>query len=429
MSLTIAPSQEEMTLSSWAQNVERSALQEMMALTEQPDIISFALGLPAAELFPRDNYADAVQRVLTADNGALQYGPPCQPLKKHVQELMRKRGVTCRMNQIFLTTGAQQGLSLMARVLLDPGSQVLFEEMSYPGFQQVILPFKPQILTVPTDLDTGMDVNAVSSLLESGARPAFIYTVTDGHNPLGVGMSVSKRRQLVELARRYQVPIVEDDAYGLIYYGENSVAPMRALEEQWVCYVGSFSKILAPALRVGWLVVPEELILSLSVVKESSDINTATLDQRAIAAYLDSGHLEQHLQRVRREYRTRRDAMLDALDRHFPEGTLWKTPSSGFFLWVELPESVDASELLKLAVEEEKVAFIPGNAFGENGSVLGSNCMRLNFSHHGLDLIEEGIARLGRAVKKSLATIRLAGAGLEAAKIDGERRNLRTNIV
>jgi 2-aminoadipate transaminase len=427
MSLTIAPPQEEITLSSWAQNVERSALQEMLTLTAQPDIISFALGLPAAELFPRDNYADAVSRVLAADNRALQYGPPCQLLKKHVQELMQKRGVTCRMSQIFLTTGAQQGLSLMARVLLNPGSQVLFEEMSYPGFQQVILPFKPQILTVPTDLDTGMDVDAVASMLESGARPAFIYTVTDGHNPLGVGMSVSKRRQLVELARRYQVPIVEDDAYGLIYYGENSVAPMRAWDERWVCYVGSFSKILAPALRVGWLVVPEELILSLSVVKESSDIDTATLDQRAIAAYLDAGHHEQHLQRVRREYRTRRDAMLDALDRHLPKGTLWKTPSSGFFLWVELPESVNASELLKLAVQEEKVAFIPGNAFGVNGSVLGSNCMRLNFSHHGVDLIEKGIARLGNAVKKSLANSPRKRAW-EAAKTTGEK-NLQTNIV
>lgn len=428
MTLTIVPPREEITLSSWAQNVERSALQEMLALTAQPDIISFALGLPAAELFPRDHYADAVRSVLTADDRALQYGPPCQPLKKHVQELMQKRGVTCRMNQIFLTTGAQQGLSLMARVLLNPGSQVLFEEMSYPGFQQVILPFKPQILTVPTDLDTGMDVNAVAEILESGARPAFIYTVTDGHNPLGVGMSVAKRRQLVELARHYQVPIVEDDAYGLIYYGENSVAPMRALDERWVCYVGSFSKILAPALRVGWLVVPEELMLSLSVVKESSDIDTATLAQRAIVAYLDAGHHEQHLQRVRREYRTRRDAMVDALDRHLPKGTVWNTPSSGFFLWVELPESVNASELLKLAVMEERVAFIPGNAFGLNGSVPGSNCMRLNFSHHRLDLIEEGIARLGRAVKKSLANNPPRRWAWEAAKTNGEK-NLKTKIV
>lgn len=402
MSLTIAPPQEEITLSSWAKNVERSAMQEMLALTAQPDIISFALGLPAAELFPRDDYAEALTRVLAADNRSLQYGPPCQPLKKHVQDLMRKRGVTCELSQIFLTTGAQQGLSLMARVLLNPGSQVMFEEMSYPGFQQVILPFNPEVLTVPTDLDTGMDVDAVAAQLESGARPAFIYTVTDGHNPLGVGLSVSKRRQLVELARRYQMPIIEDDAYGLIYYGENFVAPMRAWDERWVCYVGSFSKILAPALRVGWLIVPEELILSLSVVKESSDIDTATLEQRAIAAYLDAGRHEQHLRKVRQEYRTRRDVMLHALARHLPKGSVWRTPTSGFFIWVELPESVNAGKLLKLAVEEEKVAFIPGNAFGMSGSTLKSNCMRLNFSHHGLELIEEGIARLGRAVNKSM---------------------------
>jgi 2-aminoadipate transaminase len=403
MSLTIAPPQEEIALSSWAQNIERSALQEMMDLSARPDIISFALGLPATELFPQADYAEAVSRVLASDQRALQYGLPCEPLKKHIQELMRKRGVTCRENQIFLTTGAQQGLSLMARLLLNPGSQVLLEEMSYTGFQQVILPFQPQILSVPTDLDTGIDVDAVSSMLKAGARPAFIYTVTDGHNPLGVGMSFAKREQLVELACRYQVPIVEDDAYGLIYYGQNPVAPMRALEERWVCYVGSFSKILAPALRVGWLVVPEELILSLSVVKESSDINTATLAQRTIAAYLDSGRHEQHLHRVRQEYRARRDHMLDALSRHFPKGACWKTPSSGFFLWVEFPQGVNTSELLEVAVEEEKVAFIPGNVFCVNGSALGSNCIRLNFSYHGPDLIEEGIARLGRAVKKLLA--------------------------
>jgi len=203
---------------------------------------------------------------------------------------------------------------------------------------------------------------------------------------------------------------------------------MRALDERWVCYVGSFSKILAPALRVGWLVVPEELMLSLSVVKESSDIDTATLAQRAIAAYLDSGHHEQHLQKVRREYRTRRDAMVDALDRHLPKGTLWNTPSSGFFLWVELPEGVNASELLKLAVMEERVAFIPGNAFGVNSGVPGSNCMRLNFSHHSLDLIEEGIARLGRAVKKSLANNPPRKWAWEAAKTIGEK-NLKTKIV
>lgn len=402
MSLTIAPPQEEIILSSWAQHIERSALQEMMDLAARPDIISFALGLPATELFPQDNYAEAVSRVLASDQHALQYGLPSAPLKKHIQALMRKRGVMCRENQIFLTTGAQQGLSLMARLLLNPGSQVLLEEMSYTGFQQVILPFQPQIFSVPTDFDTGMDVDAVSAMLAAGARPAFIYTVTDGHNPLGVSMSLAKRRQLVELAHRYQVPIVEDDAYGLIYYGQNSVAPMRALEERWVCYVGSFSKILAPALRVGWLVVPEELILSLSVVKESSDINTATLAQRTIVAYLDSGHHEQHLHRVRREYRARRDAMLDALSRHFPKDALWKTPSSGFFIWVELPQGINTSELLEAAIKEEKVAFIPGNVFCVNGSTLGRNCMRLNFSHSGQDLIEEGIARLGRAVKIAL---------------------------
>lgn len=403
MSATIESTREDLHLPEWARGVERSALQEMMNLCTRPDVISFALGLPATELFPQDDYAQAAIGVLAADPRALQYDPPHEPLKAQVRALMRRRGVECDESQIFLTSGAQQGLSLLARLLLEPGGEVLLEELTYTGLQQVITPFRPHIRTVPTDPETGMDVEAAAALLEGGARPAFVYTVTDGHNPLGLGMSAAKRRRLVELARLHRVPVIEDDAYGFISYDGDPEPPMRALDGEWVLYVGSFSKILAPALRVGWLVVPEALTRALSVVKESSDINTATFAQRTVSAYLGAGHHVRHIQTIRDFYRERRDAMASALRAHFPEGARWHTPPGGVFMWVELPEALDAGELLREAVVEGKVAYVPGNAFCVNGTRLGSNCMRLNFSHCRPEQIEEGIARLGALVKRALA--------------------------
>lgn len=396
---TTAPAQVEFPLAGWALATKRSALQQMLSEASRPGILSFALGLPAAELFPTDAYARSVAHVLANDDRALQYGPPFQPLKAHVVALMAQRGVVCREENVFLTAGAQQGLSLLTRLLLEPGGQALVEEMTYTGFQQVLEPFQPEILTVPTDSDTGIDVDAVERLLARGTRPALIYTVADGHNPLGLSLSQAKRARLAALAREYRVPVIEDDPYGFIYYGDRPDMPLRALDEQWVLYVGSFSKILAPALRVGWLIVPEELIPKLSIIKESSDIDTNTLSQRAITNYLDGQHLPAHLARLRQEYRARRDAMLGALAEHFPPGAHWQQPTSGLFIWVELPGEVDTGELLKAAIETERVAFIPGQAFSVGQHRRGTNCLRLNFSHSSVERITDGVGRLARVLK------------------------------
>jgi 2-aminoadipate transaminase len=274
----------------------------------------------------------------------------------------------------------------------------MVEELTYTGFQQVIELYQPEILTVPTNIETGMEVDAVQRLLEKGARPAFIYTITDGHNPLAVSMSKVKRTRLVELARQYRVPIIEDDPYGFLYYQEMPIPPLRAFDDQWVLYISSFSKILAPALRVGWVVAPESLITDLSNLKEASDINTCTLNQRAVSSYIDAGHLKTHLSMLRREYRVRRDAMLRALDRHFPNISQWHKPIGGVYIWVELPKEVDTCEILKVALETERIAFIPGQAFCINDSCQASHCMRLNFSNSSADSIGEGIARLARVL-------------------------------
>ena len=389
------------SLAAWAQQTKRSELQRMLALASGPGILSLALGLPAPELFPVAEIEQAAASVLASETRALQYGPPLQSLKTHVVELMSQRGVACRESQVFLTTGAQQGLNILSRLLLDPGAQMLTEELSYPGFRQAIEPYQPEILTVPTDHDTGMDVDEVEWLLTNGAKPAFIYVITEGHNPLAVSLSREKRQRLVRLAHDFRVPLVEDDPYGLLEYEGKMEPPMRALSEDWVFYVGSFSKILAPALRVGWIIAPESLIPTLSIIKEASDIDTSTFGQRIVSGFLDAGHLPAHLEKLRTEYRSRRDSMLHALNEHFPFQARWRKPTSGVFTWVDLPRGLDVGELLRSSIEEERVAFIPSDAFAF-GINSQSHGIRLNFSHHAAAVIEEGIARIARILKETL---------------------------
>lgn len=391
-------------LAQWARGLQKSALQEMLTLASRPGIISLALGLPSPELFPKAEISQALSRVLSTDSRALQYGPPFEPLKTHIVALMKERGVRVSEEQIFLTTGAQQGMSLIARLLLNSDGVILCEEMTYTGFQQAVQPMQPRMLTVPTDPQSGIDVEAVEFLLKRGGRPAFIYTVTDGHNPLSVSMAREKRLRLIDLARNYKIPIVEDDVYGLLYY-EKPVPPLRSFDEENVIYIGSFSKIMAPGLRVGWILAPVALMPALSIIKEASDIDTSTLTQRALSSYFDTFDLGSRLETLRGEYRSRRNVMLECLGQLFPEGSHWLEPLSGFFIWVELPKRIDTGQLFKLAVEREQVAFIPGQAFAVEGKCQSTNCLRLNFSHPNTDQIKEAMMRLGRVLENQYASI------------------------
>ena len=387
----------EPALAAWTGGIGPSVIGKMLGLMGRPGITSFALGLPAPELFPVEAYADAAVRVLRGDPNALQYTSPHAPLREQVAELMARRGIDCRPEQVFLTTAAQQGLSLLAHLFLDPGGQIICERLVYSGFQQAVAPLSPRILTVDTDPETGIDVDAVESLLEGGARPAFIYVITDGHNPLGVSVSLEKRVRLVQLAHRFGVPIVEDDAYGLLHYGDEPIPPMRAMDDRWVFYVGSFSKVMAPGFRVGWLLVPEALLPALGNAKDGSDVNTSTFSQRLVSAYLETGHFPVHLETIRAAYRERRDALDSALARCFGGGgARWTVPQSGALIWLDVGEGMDTTALLRPAVEEESVAFVPGEAFAADGSRAGSSCMRLNFSKPRVDEITSGVERIAR---------------------------------
>ncbi|HEX6373015.1 MAG TPA: PLP-dependent aminotransferase family protein [Longimicrobium sp.] len=388
-----------LSLAAWTRDVRPSVIQRMLSFSGRADLVTFALGLPAPELFPVDGLARAAERVLRGDPEALQYKPGFHPLKEQVVQIMAQRGVRCAPEQVFLTTAAQQALSLVSRILLEPGGTVLCDELVYMGFKQVVESFRPRILSVGTDLRTGMDVDAVQRHLEAGERPAYIYCITDGHNPMGCSLSPDGRRRLVELAARHQVPIVEDDAYGMLYY-ERPEPPMRALDDRWVLYVGSFSKVLAPSLRLGWIVAPRELVPMLGCAKDGADLDMASFSQRVAAEFLAGGGFPEHLARVRAEYRERRDLMLALIRSELPAGTRFSTPCNGALIWVELPAGYDTDALLEPAMEAG-VAYVPGAAFAVPGSTAGRAGMRLNFSYCNPGQIREGMARLGRVLREN----------------------------
>ena len=378
----------------------RSRLRELALLPPRPGLLSLAGGLPAPELVPRTAYAEALREVLAGDASALQYGQPHEPLRVAIAELMRQRGVDCHPRQILLTSGAQQALSLAAQLLMVPGGQVLIEDHVYAGLRQALLPYRPSLLTVRTDLDAGMDVDAAEALLAHGARPAFIYAIADTHNPCGVRLGREQRARLVALARRFGVPILEDDSYGLLHYDPDPLPALRALDAEWVLYVGTFSKIIAPALRLGWLVLPPRLASAAGVLKEAADLECSGLTQRAVARMLERGFAG-HLDRLRAGYRRRRDALLATLGEHFPESARWTRPPGGFFVWVELPPGLDGDRVCEEALAEAHVAVVPGSAFAASAGAP-ANRLRLSFASCAPDEIRTAVERLGRLLGRRL---------------------------
>ena len=387
----------EFPFAAWTRDIRQSALREIHALLARPGLLSFALGMPAAELFPADACARAAAGLRT-QRDALQYGLPLRGLRAHVVELMARRGVRCTEDEVFITSGAQQAMSLLGQLLVSPGDAVVTEELTYDGMLNSLRPLQPRVVTVPSHRETGLDVDALEALLAGGERPSLVYTIPEGHNPLGNSMPLQARRRLAEVARRYGVPVIEDDAYGLLRYDGEAPPAVRSLDPEWVLYLGSFSKIMAPGLRVGWVVAPPPVVQRLSILKQGGDLDVSNYAQRTLAAYLDAQPIGAHLAHLRREYGARRDAMLQALEAHFPSTVRWSRPSSGMFVWVEMPEEVDTTELLRRSVEAG-VAFIPGRAFCAAGGARGGNALRLNFSHAAPETIHEGIRRLGEVLR------------------------------
>jgi 2-aminoadipate transaminase len=343
---------------------------------------------------------------------ALQYstteGYP--PLREMLVRHMDRYGIQVGPNNVLITSGSQQALDLVGKLFLNPGDRVLTEAPTYIGAIQAFTSYQAQCLTVPID-DDGLRVDLLEEALRAG--PKFIYVLPNFQNPAGVTLSLERRRALVELASRYGTPIVEDDPYGQLRYEGEHVPPLVELDAELhgcahgerafrggVLYLGTLSKTLAPGLRLGWIVAPEEVVRRLAQMKQGTDLHTGTFVQMLAHETARGGFLDGHVRRIRKVYGERRNAMLAALDREFPPQVRWTRPEGGLFLWVTLPRGLDSAAVLRDALLE-KVAFVPGAPFFPGGG--GTNTLRLNFSYCRPDVIDEGIRRLGAVLHRHVA--------------------------
>lgn len=394
----------------------RSIIRELLKLTMQPDIISFAGGLPAPELFPIEECHEAADRILAQlGTPALQYGPTegYLPLRQFICDQMCRYGIKAEPANVVITHGSQQALDLIGKLLINPGDRILVEEPTYLGALQAWNSYQAEYVPVPID-DDGLRTDLLEPALRVG--PKFMYVLPNFQNPGGTTLSLERRQELVRLSNRYGIPIVEDDPYGALRFEGEHLPPLVAIDADYqassglnghgfmegsVIYLGTFSKTLAPGLRLGWIVAPVEVVEQIVMAKQGADLHTSTFTQMLAYEIVQDGFLERHVREIRRVYRERRNVMLEALERYFPEGCSWTHPAGGLFLWARVPEWIDTAELLQEAIAY-KVAYVPGFAFYTDPA-RGRNTMRLNFSNAQPDQIEEGIRRLGSLLKKKIA--------------------------
>ncbi len=386
--------------------MKSSAIRELLKVTMMPDVISFAGGLPAPEAFPVRDFRDACEWVLAHHaHQALQYGPTegYPPLKDYLIEAMAKYEIPAVQGNILFTNGSQQALDLLGRAFIEVGGTIVTGRPTYLGAIQAWDAYGPRYATVPLD-DHGMRMDKLEETLRDNPGAKFIYVMPNFHNPAGTTMPLERRLRLVELAAEYGAFIVEDDPYGELRYEGQDVTPIYALHKENTIYMSTFSKTLAPGLRLGWIVAPERAMTKLIHAKQGMDLHTSSLIQYLVYDICQRGLLRAHVRTIRKLYRERRDLMLQCMEEHLPPEARWTRPQGGLFLWARLPDYMNTQELLKFAIEE-KVAFVPGYAFYPGGAD-GHCCMRLNFSNARPEMIEEGIKRLGRAIRRYAAVER-----------------------
>lgn len=384
------------------QRMKSSIIRELLKLTIQPDIISFAGGLPAPDLFPLREFEEACHHVMQSQGEiALQYSPTegHLPLKQYLAETMSRYGIFVEPENILMVNGSQQGLDLIGKLFIDVNSRVLTSRPTYLGALQAWNAYEADYCTVPMD-EGGMCVEEIPHQIKDGHKPKLVYVLPNFHNPAGTTLSLERREKLVEIARQFDLIIVEDDPYGELRFEGEDITPVFRMAPERTIYLSTFSKTLAPGLRLAWVVAPKPLIARLVQAKQGADLHTGTFVQMVTHDICQSGFLRQHVRTLRRAYRQRRDAMVDSMTEHFPPEVTWTVPQGGLFLWVRASDMINTRDFLPKAVEE-KVAYVPGFAFypGEEG---GEHTMRLNFSYSNEETINEGIARLGRAMKKEL---------------------------
>ncbi|MFL6213351.1 MAG: PLP-dependent aminotransferase family protein [Blastocatellia bacterium] len=378
-----------------------SEVREILKVTEHPEIISFAGGLPAPELFPVAAIAQAHAEVFAEEGSqAMQYSTTegVRPLREWIARRVGERGVKATADNVVVTTGSQQAIDLIAKVFLDPGDEVIVENPCYLAALQSFSGFEARFITVESD-DHGMRTDQVEAALRR-SRPKLIYVVSEFSNPKGTSLSTERREHLVKLARQFGVPIFEDDPYSELRYMGERPLPLAAYDSDgWVIRASTFSKTLSPGIRIGWVTAADEIIQEMVIAKQAADLHTSTIEQCAAARLLKTFDYDGHIANLRRVYGQRCMTMRNAIETYFPSETRWTRPEGGLFLWVELPERVNAREVFEEALKQ-KVAFVTGDAFFANEA--RHNFMRLNFSNQQPEMIEEGIKRIAGVLKRRL---------------------------
>jgi 2-aminoadipate transaminase len=380
--------------------LKASIIREMLKYSRMPGIISFAGGLPAPEMFPLEDMKASCDSIIDKyGSDSLQYSLSMgiAPLREAIAERSNKRGIVSSLDNILITSGAQQALEMVARAFIDPGDTIITEYPTYVGAIQAFNYHRAKYDFVPLD-DDGMRVDLLEEHIKR-THPKLIYVVSTYQNPSGKTMSLERRHKLVEIASRYNIPIVDDDPYSELRFNGEPITSLKAIGGDIVISLGTFSKLLAPGLRVGWINGPVAVMPLFERVKQVSDLHANTFAQFMVYDYLDRGLLDPHIDAIRADYSAKRDLMIKAIQEHFPKSITFTHPEGGLFLWCELPEGIDAHELLEYAVEE-KVTYVIGQAFHPDGG--GKNTFRLNFSNANHETIVEGIKRLGRMFAKRL---------------------------
>lgn len=377
-----------------AAGMSASEVRALFAVASRPDVVSLAGGMPYVQALPTDHVLEVVEAVLAERaDVALQYGSGqgLPLLRERLTMLMREEGTSADPEDVVVTTGAQQALDLVGKILIDPGDTIVVEAPAYVGALSAFSAYEPRFLQIDLD-DDGMVVDQLEEALLRGERPKFVYTVPNFHNPAGVTMSRERRERLIALCREAHVPIVEDNPYGLLRFEGESEPTLRSLDPRNVIYLGTVSKVFSPGVRVGWAVAEAGVLQRLVLAKEAADLCGSQFMMLVTERYLDGELWRRNLERLVATYRSRRDAMLEAIAERFPADTTWTVPSGGFYVWVTLPSYFDTPSLLAAAVER-KVAYVPGTAFYPDAR--GRDQMRLSFCYPTEEQIHEGVRRLG----------------------------------
>jgi 2-aminoadipate transaminase len=393
----------EKRLAQRTRGMKPSFIREILKFTAQPEIISFAGGLPAPELFPIREFGEACKEVLrTHGEEALQYGPTegYQPLKQFIAEMLSKYGILVETDNIIMTNGSQQALDLIGKLFINPGDCMITSAPTYLGALQAWESYEARFCPISVDGD-GIIIDDLPAILESDHEHKLIYVLPNFHNPAGTTMPLERRERLVEIAREHDLVIIEDDPYGELRYEGEYITPIFRLAPERTIYLSTFSKTLTPGIRLAYVVAPKPIITRFIQAKQGADLHTGTFVQMVVNDICQRGFLRQHVKRLRGVYSQRRDMMMDAIAEHWPQECTYTRPKGGLFLWAQAPEQIKTQEFIDKALEMN-VAFVPGFAFYPGGEG-GDNAMRLNFSYANEELINEGIYRLGMAMKKELS--------------------------